>query len=170
MNETFKDWMVVQESFRRIQHQKVLKESYEPQTGIYYWIPLPKNKGKEIYWDIFKYFDSEYTNLMHDNIWKTQISSFLINSWKDYRTFNLKTIHEFKNSYAGLPRGRITRGEKGYFILHGDDSPAGKNNNKIIAREFGLPQNQVIALKDDHERMLKEDEKTVQLALKFEPM
>jgi hypothetical protein len=162
--EKFKNWLIIKESRRRFDQQKILTESFEPQTGIYWWIPMPKDEGKDFTWDIAKYFDREYGESTHDQMWKTELSSFLIQAWKPFRKFTLKDLSEFKTAYSGLPRGRVTIAVKSYLILHGKDSPTDKIKT-IISREFGLHSGITKLQFDMHETMLPHDVSIVQSVL-----
>jgi len=69
--------------------------------------------------------------------------------------------------YSGLPRGRVTKGilKRGtpakYLVLHGNDSPV-RNAAKLVASRFNLPSDSWVFEYDDHERMLRDDVKTIQ--------
>lgn len=163
MDVDFKNWLIIKESRRRFCQHKLLSESYQPQTGIYWWIPMPKG-DKDFDWDIIKFFDSEYGEVLHETMWKKEVSSFLITAWKERASFDLKKMVDFKNSYAGLPRGRVTKGMNNYLILHGNDSPA-QNIKSVIVREFGLPNDLTKEMLDDHERILQSEKKVIESIL-----
>jgi hypothetical protein len=57
--------------------------------------------------------------------------------------------------YTGLPRGRVTRPDKTYLILHGEDSPdfpAGWE--KLVIEAFGLSGRNVKSVFDEHETQI----------------
>ncbi len=160
----FKEWFNIAEKYpypmreavRRFRHYRILRESTEPQVGIYYWVPLP-NK----IWDIMKFYESHYGDLMHEATWEKEVAPYLIHIWK----LKLSPIQsdEFTNAYAGLPRGRVVLAQNKYFHYHGGDAPNPSQSETIIQREFGLPS--VTSVVDEHEQMLDYDKKLIQSIL-----
>ncbi|MFA5379341.1 MAG: hypothetical protein WC455_26530 [Dehalococcoidia bacterium] len=145
-----------------LQH-RVLTEEANPQTGIYFWIPVTKG------WRLETFFDSQFPStrgidLEHATIWRKWANTML-------RKDDSRAPYEVANAYAGLPRGRVTKfitrehpgGPKvrKYLILHGDDYPA-KDAAELIASRFGLREGSYKFLYDDHERMNKDDVRTIQ--------
>jgi hypothetical protein len=58
----------------------------------------------------------------------------------------------------GLPRGRVTRPGKTYFILHGADSPIPDPDcTKTVIDAFGLQGRRIKSLHDEHEQRLRGD-------------
>jgi hypothetical protein len=55
-----------------------------------------------------------------------------------------------KRHCYGLPRGRVTRPEKRFLILHGRDAPV-KEWLPIVLRKFDLERRSVKVLFDEHE-------------------
>lgn len=159
----FKEWLDVadtypptmRESARRFRHHKVLKEGAEPQTGVYYWVPLPGGK-----WDMMNFFDSVYGEVLHDQLWGREVVPYLTQLWK----LNALQTTAIRDAYAGLPRGRISKVQQGYAHYHGGDAPINAAQlDSVVKREFGLPF--VNSVADDHERMLQDDVNAIQSAL-----
>jgi hypothetical protein len=67
-------------------------------------------------------------------------------------------------SYIGLPRGRVTRPERTYLVLHGDDSPVTGWEEMVIA-SFRLSGRKVKFLIDEHETMIPGHPQAVEAAL-----
>jgi len=157
----FKEWLLIAETYsppmreaaRRFRQHKLLKEGAEPQTGIYYWVPLPGGK-----WDMLTFFDSHYGNANHDQVWEREVVPYLTHVWK----LNPSQAGMIADAYAGVPRGRITRMQQGYAHHHGGDAPTGQSET-VVKRAFGLPF--VQSMPDDHERMLQDDVNAVQSVL-----
>ena len=56
-------------------------------------------------------------------------------------------------SYTGLPRGRVTRPDKTFLVLHGKDSPVQGWEEMVIA-SFRLSGRKVKFIFDEHETQL----------------
>jgi len=140
-----------------LQH-RLLKESTEPQTGLFFWVP--RQNG----WRIETFFDSQFpassgVELDHATIWSKWANTLL---GKDDSDAPVKIAQH----YSGLPRGRVTKTvmrkfpggpkERKYLILHGNDAPI-KNAKKLIASRFYLPDGTWKYVFDDHERMARDD-------------
>jgi hypothetical protein len=149
-------------AMRFMQH-KILTESTQPQTGIYFWIPVTRG------WKIEPFFDSQFPTtdgeeLDHATIWRKWSNTLL-------RKDESRSPREVANAYSGLPRGRVTKArirqhpgapmKRKHLILHGDDSPV-KDAAELIAGRFGLLDGDYIFTFDDHERMTADDVKIIQ--------
>jgi len=145
-----------------MQH-KLLKESTEPQTGIFFWVPWGDG------WRLETFFDSQFPStgsieLDHARIWSKWANTLL---GKDESNTPRAILH----SYSGIPRGRVTKtivrkfpggpNERIYLVLHGNDAPM-RNAGKIIASRFYLPDGRWKFAFDDHERMTKDDVLAIQ--------
>jgi hypothetical protein len=164
IHRKFSEWLKIagtypppmREAARRFRHHKLLKEGTVPQTGVYYWIPLPGGK-----WDMMTFFEEHYGEAMHQQLWSREVLPYLAHLWS-LTSDQQSTIAD---AYAGLPRGRVSRVQKGYAHYHGADAPAtnAQELQTIIKREFGLPS--VRSMEDDHERMLADDVNAIQSVL-----
>jgi hypothetical protein len=67
---------------------------------------------------------------------------------------------QLRTHYAGLPRGRVTRPDKAYLILHGGDSPIDTWEEALI-RSFKIRGYKVKPIFDEHEQQLPCDVKAV---------
>lgn len=167
-NKNFTEWLAtksyphpMREAAERFLKHKVLVESMSmtPQTGIYFWIPLPGGK-----WDFVKIFDSHVQNLMHEKEWNERIVPELAFKWK----LNPMKTSQIRDIYSSVPRGRVTKSETSFFHHHGGDAPSSTNGTKFpidpfIRKEFGLPT--VKSMVDDHEQMLQDDVTRLQSVL-----
>ena len=171
MNKNFKEWIAtkkyaypMREAAERFLKHKVLREgmSMTPQTGIYFWVPLPKGK-----WDFVKFFDSQVDNLQHDTTWNERIVPEIRFKWN----LNPMKTSQIRGIYASVPRGRVSKSQTEIFHHHGGDAPSLSNGTKmpqsqldsLIRKEFGLPS--VKSMADDHERMLQDDVMILQSVL-----
>lgn len=161
----FKEWLEVadgypplmREAARRFRHHKVLIEGTDPQTGVYYWIPLPTGG-----WDMMTFFDNVYGEVLHIEIWEKEVVPYLVHLWK----LSPEQKAQLEDTYAGLPRGRISRVQQGYAHYHGGDAPVNQQRLEgIIKREFGLPFVKSVA--DDHEEMIDYEKQIVKSVFNF---
>jgi hypothetical protein len=155
--EGVKDYRRRAAAMRFLRH--LVEGQQEPQTGIYFWIPLASG------WRLESFFDSQFPSsrgldLDHTTIWKKWASTML-------RLDDPAATRSISHCYSGLPRGCVTKGimKRGapakYLILHGNDSPV-RSAAKLIASRFNLPSDSWVFEYDDHERMLRDDVKTIQ--------
>lgn len=133
--------------FRR----KSIQESRAPQSGAYYWIPLPDGD-----WTILPFYDSEYSDSSHSVIWK-EVLSYIAHKWNKDPQVLKRNLGSY---YTALPRGRISKtrdnGDIVYVLVHGNDSPTSSTDNITkIKRVFNLRQANVKVYPDDHETMIK---------------
>jgi len=155
----FQEWLAIAETYpppmreaaRYFRHHKLRRA--EPQTGVYYWVPLPGGQ-----WKMMSFFENHYGQALHDQIWRREVLPFLAHRWK----LNRSQTVTIRDVYAGLPRGRVTRVEEGYAHHHGGDAPTDKLE-MLVKREFGLAF--VQSMLDDHERMLLDDVRAVESVL-----
>jgi hypothetical protein len=122
-----------------------------PRTGAYYWVPIPPVRS--LSWRVLTChelgFDEESSHL---EIWPSVIPHLAAIWGRDPKAMKRRLG---KNCY-GLPRGRVTRPEKVYLILHGDDSPIPDWTEAVI-RGFNLQGRRVKPLFDEHEQRLAGD-------------
>ncbi len=153
----------MRQSVRNLRH-KVIKESKEPQSGAYWWIPIPQaikhpiDKTK-ITWDLITFYDGDYPTTDHITMWPEALEYIALKWGKDPDA--LKNALDI--NYAALPRGRVSKvklagDQSGYAILHGKDSPKDLGG---IVNAFNLraimKANQLKIAYDDHERIMTDD-------------
>ena len=118
-------------------------------TGGYYWFPTPGPDG--ITWTVVTCRDlSCGRDAGHDaDLWP-RLMVPLAAAWS-------KDAHILKRrlalSYTGLPRGRVTRPDKTFLVLHGKDSPVPGFEELVIAG-FRLIGRKVKFIFDEHETQL----------------
>jgi len=155
--------VLMREAIRRHNH-KTIKESKAPQSGAYWWIPL-----KDGTWDIECFYDSQFDDTPHDQMWNIYVVERLATIWSKDPAWLKRVIGD---NYTGLPRGRVNKvriGDAiGYTIVHGNDMPKGCTIAGVI-NAFNLRSaqraGQVQVYTDDHETMIAGDPKRVQKAL-----
>ena len=121
----------------------------KPFTGGYYWFPTPSPDG--ITWSIVTCRDLGcHSDAGHDaDLWP-RLMVPLAKTWgKEAEALKRRLAL----SYTGLPRGRVTRPEKVFLILHGNDSPVDKFQEMVI-ESFRLSGRTVRFLFDAHETQL----------------
>jgi hypothetical protein len=67
-------------------------------------------------------------------------------------------------SYTGLPRGRVTRPEKTFLVLHGKDSPD-RRFAEMVKESFRLTGQEVKFVFDEHETMIPGHPRVVEASL-----
>lgn len=140
--------------------RKLLRETNQPQSGAYYWVPKP-----DLSWRVVPFYDVDYRGRTpHDEVWK-EILEYLAIYWhKD--PDRLKRA--LADSYTGLPRGRVSkiskngRGEVEYVLVHGNDSPG---DLKEVIATFNLKKALHRVMPDDHETMTIDDPRLLQKVL-----
>jgi len=90
-------------------------------------------------------FDAE---VGHVDLWPAVIERLA-------KTWNVEA-RIIKDCTYGLPRGRITCPGRQSLILHGNDSPITRWQDKVI-RRFDLDRRSIKVVYDEHETMLGED-------------
>jgi hypothetical protein len=124
-----------------------------PLIGAYYWVPIPPLRS--LNWRVLTChdlgFDEDHS---HFELWPAVIPH-LATIWdRDPKAMKRRLG---RHCY-GLPRGRVTRPEKTYLILHGDDSPIPEPDwTEAVVRAFRLHGRRVKPLLDEHEQTLPGD-------------
>lgn len=157
--------VLMREAVRRHNH-KLIKESRTPQSGAYWFIPLPDGS-----WDIEAFYDSQFSDTPHDQMWSRYVVERLATIWGKDHNWLRRVIGD---NYTGLPRGRVNRillnDEPGFSIVHGNDFPKGCSISGVL-NVFNLKSfqrahpDQVQIYYDHHETMISGDPKRVQKAL-----
>ena len=166
LNEQFPDNCGRRETIRLDNQSRLLRESSAPQTGIYWWVPYSNSATswnlrdwtKIERWRLESFLDEEYEKAFHKEIWELYAATIL-------RLDDVELPQEVKEAYHGLPRGRVSKGKQGqYLILHGDDSPV-DDLRTVVASRFHLPLANTVAVFDQHETMHDDDVEVVRLFL-----
>ena len=121
----------------------------KPFTGGYYWLPRPIPDG--ISWSVVTCRDLGCgRDAGHDaDLWPRLMNHLAENWGKDFTVLKRKLAMV----YTALPRGRVTRPEKTFLVLHGNDSPIPGWEDLVIAG-FRLPGRRAKFLFDAHETQL----------------
>lgn len=155
--------VLMRETVRR-QRTRAIQEARIPQSGAFWWIPLPNGK-----WDMEVFYDSEFADdTPHDQLWRRYMVERLATVWsKDHQTLRRR----IGDDYTGLPRGRVNRVRDGWTIVHGNDAPKGTNGVDGIINAFNLRSvvranpGAVKVFVDEHETMIPGHPEAVQRAL-----
>lgn len=138
-----------------------IMESRVPQSGAYWWIPLPDGN-----WTIEVFYDSEYNgDTPHDDLWRRYVVERLAILWNKSPEVLRRRIGD---NYTGLPRGRVSKVSGGWTIVHGNDAPALSKGIRGVINAFNLrmvDRSNLMIMDDDHERMMPGDPEAVQKAL-----
>ncbi len=131
-------------------------------TGGYYWFPTPGAGG--ISWSVVTCHDLHCKpDAGHDEELWSKLIDRLAPLWaKDARLLR----RHLGLSYTGLPRGRVTRPERMFLILHGNDSPD-PGWKSIVSESFSLTGGRVKFLFDEHETMIPGHSRAVEVSLGF---
>lgn len=131
-----------------------------PLTGGYYWLPAPGPEG--VTWSVVTCRDLGLRSEDgHDaELWPRLISLLAVAWDKDARALG----RELALSYTGLPRGRVTRPEGTFLVLHGDDSPVTGWEGAVVA-SFRLSGRRVSFVFDEHETMIPGHPRAIEAAL-----
>ncbi len=137
----------------------------KPFTGGYYWFPTPTPNG--ITWSIVTCRDlRQNSDAGHDaDLWP-RLMAPLASVWGEDAEVLKRRL---ARSYTGLPRGRVTRPEKTFLILHGQDSPAA-GWEEIVIESFGLSGREVKFIFDEHETQLPGHSGTLEAILGSRPI
>ena len=132
----------------------------KPYKGGYYWLPTPSPNG--ITWSIVTCRDLGcYADAGHDaDLWPRLMAPLAATWGKDAQILKKKLAL----SYTGLPRGRVTRPEKTFLVLHGKDSPIPMWEHLII-EGFRLSDHKVKFVHDEHETMIHGHPRAVETSL-----
>lgn len=139
--------------------QKMDKKAFtQPEIGVFYLVPDPKTKK----YSLVSEFDKPGHDSAHFFLWE-RVARLL----KD--KFKKKDVAPIWDTYTGLPRGRISTGQKNeWLVLHGDDFPMDEYKSEILS-EFSLNDaNSIGKVKwviEPHEKMGKSDQSAVEKVL-----
>jgi hypothetical protein len=101
----------------------------------------------------------------HDaDLWPRLIERLAASWHKDLSVLSRR----LRQSYTGLPRGRVTRPEKSYLILHGNDSPLPDWQAQVVAA-FRLTGRRYRILYDEHETMITAHTRVIHDCLGVQP-
>lgn len=133
-----------------------------PFTGGYYWLPIPDPDAGGIIWSVVTCRDLGCSpDAGHDaDLWPRLIDRLATRWGKDAQDFRRR----LRQSYTGLPRGRVTRPERVFLVLHGDDSPDAGWLEMVIGA-FSLGGRRVKPLFDEHETRILGHPQAVENAL-----
>lgn len=138
-----------------------------PLDGAFYWLPAPNTNGS-ISWGLLTCHDLRlWDGVSHREMWP-HVLHHLAGLWgKAPVPFRRRLV----DHYYALPRGRVTRPEGNYLILHGNDAPPVPAWREIVVNRFQLHGLPVRAPWDEHERTLGEDvialEEALGVSLRF---
>ena len=132
----------------------------KPFRGGYYWFPAPSPDG--ITWSVVTCRDLGCgADAGHDaDLWPRLMVPLAAAWGKDARILK-KNLALF---YTGLPRGRVTRPETVFLVLHGKDSPV-KGFEEMVVASFGLTGRKVKFIFDEHETQLPGHSRTLEAIL-----
>ena len=125
------------------------KQETKPFTGGYYWLPKPSPGG--ITWSVVTCRDLGCgRDAGHDaELWPKLMTTLAAVWGKDALVLKKKLALY----YTALPRGRVTRPEKTFLILHGRDSPIPGWEEMVVAG-FRLSGRKLKFIFDAHETQL----------------
>jgi hypothetical protein len=119
-----------------------------PMTGAFYWSPIPRENSP--WWVISSAHDFGLdSETGHVDLWP-HVLTRLADAWGKDPVFLRRRL---SLSYTGLPRGRVTKPEKVYLILHGNDAPIRGWEDSVI-ESFRLSRRKVRCLFDEHETQI----------------
>ena len=129
-------------------------------TGGYYWFPTPATNG--ISWSVVTCRDLRCSpDAGHDaDLWPKLIVRLAATWGKDAKALTRR----LDLSYTGLPRGRVTRLEQTFLVLHGKDSPV-KKWEEMVIEGFRLSGRNVKYLFDSHETQIPGHPQAVESSL-----
>jgi hypothetical protein len=124
-----------------------------PRTGAYYWLPIPPLQAPG--WRVLACHDLGFgEDAGHTQVWPAIIPQLATIWGRDPRAMKRRLAHHC----YGLPRGRVTRIEKVYFLYHGSDSPILYPDwIGPVADAFGLQGRRIKPVFDEHEQRLPDD-------------
>ena len=131
------------------------ERSPRPRTGGYYWFPAPANETVE--WSVLTCHDLGFgPDEGHFDMWPSVIDR-LATAW-------VRDVVRLRKVLAGhcygLPRGRVTRPDRRFLLLHGDDAPMTDWLGRVVER-FDLDRRTVRLLFDEHEQTFTGDRRAV---------
>jgi hypothetical protein len=132
----------------------------KPYRGGYYWLPTPSPDG--ITWSVVSCRDLDCgTDAGHDaDLWPRLMVPLAVAWGTDSQILKKRLAL----SYTGLPRGRVTRPDKTFLVLHGQDSPAAGWEEMVI-ESFRLSGRKVKFVYDEHETQLPGHHRTLAASL-----
>jgi hypothetical protein len=123
----------------------------KPMTGGYYWFPIPA--AASLCWNVLTCNELGCdADAGHPRLWPLAIDR-LAQAWRKDRRLLRRRL---RNHYTALPRGRVTRPDDAYLILHGDDSPI-RDWKEAVIESFNLQGQRLRPLFDEHEQQLPYD-------------
>jgi hypothetical protein len=122
------------------------KPGAKPFTGGYYWFPTPGPDG--ITWSVVTCRDLGCgRDAGHDaDLWPRLMVPLAAAWGQDAQILKRRLAL----SYTGLPRGRVTRFDKTFLVLHGEDTPV-QGFEEIVVASFRLTGRAVKFIFDEHE-------------------
>lgn len=138
------------------------KPGKRPGTSGYYWFPTPAPDAVGISWSVVTCRDLGCgPDAGHDaDLWPRLIDRLAASWGRDAQALRRR----LDQSYTGLPRGRVTRPEKEFLILHGNNSPIPGWQGQVIGA-FSLTGRRVRILFDEHETMIPGHPEAVEASL-----
>jgi len=134
----------------------------KPYRGGYYWLPIPSPDG--ITWSVVTCRDLGCSaDAGHDaDLWPRLMVPLAATWGKDAQILKRKLAL----SYTGLPRGRVTRPDRTFLVLHGKDSPI-PMWEPLVIESFRLSGRKVKFVYDEHETMIPGHPQAVAASLGF---
>jgi hypothetical protein len=135
-------------------------QAARPFRGGYYWFPAPSPDG--ITWSVVTCRDLGCgADAGHDaDLWPRLMLPLAAAWGKEARILKKKLAL----SYTGLPRGRVTRPETVFLVLHGKDSPV-EGFEELLIEAFRLSGRRVKFFFDEHETELPGHPQAVEASL-----
>jgi hypothetical protein len=132
----------------------------KPYQGGYYWLPTPSPDG--ITWSVVTCRDLGCgADAGHDaDLWPRLMVPLAATWGKDAQILK----RSLALSYTGLPRGRVTRPDKTFLVLHGEDSPV-HMWQELVTEGFCLTKRKLKFLFDQHETMIPGHPRAVEASL-----
>lgn len=134
-----------------------------PSTGAWYFIFLRPR------WILLAFRSEGHGETGHSTLWEMNVVK-MISEHYGIDPDKVLGIDCVRNAYAGMPRGRVTLKGRKWIFYHGGDTPVdwGKARKMLLDR-FGLAREahggRVEFVFDEHEQMIREDQRTLTLAL-----
>ena len=141
-------------------HATDQSQGNKPYRGGYYWLPTPSPDG--ITWSVVTRRDLGCgVDAGHDaDLWPRLMVPLAAAWGKDAQILKRSLVL----SYTGLPRGRVTRPDKTFLVLHGKDSPVQGFEGMVIS-SFRLTGRKVKFIFDEHETQLPGHPRAVEESL-----
>lgn len=134
-----------------------------PLYGAYYWVPSPP-PGR-LTWAVLTNQDAGLDpDTGHTTLWPWVLVQMAV-AWGREPGALVRLLGDH---YAGVPRGRVTMISKKFLINHGHDAPIDGWEPLVVSR-FNLSGQRLRTVRDDHERMLREDVDAVAEVLGIPP-